>query len=804
MQRRSKEKYANSNKYHQIHLEEGFVIDSGTIGSEARFVNHSCVPNAEMQIWRVKSKLHVGIFAAESIPTGAEITYDYDTFMCERQQTCFCGTKLCRGFFGGSRRKSNALSESKRRQSSLPQVNHLNATHLGTEQVASATVAIANESEIAKSTVPETRKELGALSNGQLKSTAATKSYSKQNPAKKKLKPTKPAIGKRKQANPRNNKGTKNKRLSFPVVLKLPNRAKSSTAPAVSLPECRNTLQENEVTPKAQKENCEALPPSPSVKHESSVNSVKFTKVARPFEKDLPIDLGQTKTKRRKLVRRKSPTESDAPLFKTHPLVPSPSNSAPSDLAKDSFIYYPSPYTTQKYDHASPSPETFSRFSSPLTNSSRASGTSGPERESCSEMSNLPKTAAVVDLPVRSPHDTECMNDQPDAHRLPISRKCPDIYMASSPPHQIDGGNYVAPLIPRMSAAPTLPLPLIENNVRSITFPPSPTTSQERLPPFSSLTTPSSPPSYSYSISGPLNIKSAQILSQTSYESPHESGPSFFPKFMPQSRELPPINMNELAPTYTHLAPIQNQSLLSGPDHQSHSSKETQHADIHPSSSAVVPQWYSQHSPSPIAGTQSMFGNDHQLHKPSEGSFSFRGDLSASSADPTEKRFHLNTPSDNTTRLPSILSSPSPDSSRRNSYSSNYHAPHYTSSIPFPSNSMSLQSGAMSSSPPSGSGVNVYKGQQQIPNNQSSSSSYGGNLPAPTTPLGNYMSTSSSLFSEPLRYKPTTNGTNLPVDLPALNFPSILLPSPSSLIERHVTATPPAVGAHVDKVMDRN
>jgi len=42
--------FAHSGQY-CLNLDSGMVIDSYRMGNEARFINHSCEPNCEMQKW---------------------------------------------------------------------------------------------------------------------------------------------------------------------------------------------------------------------------------------------------------------------------------------------------------------------------------------------------------------------------------------------------------------------------------------------------------------------------------------------------------------------------------------------------------------------------------------------------------------------------------------------------------------------------------------------------------------------------------------------------------------------------------
>lgn len=44
----------------------------------ARFVNHSCEPNCEIQKWSVNGRFRMGLFAQRDIEPGEELTYDYN------------------------------------------------------------------------------------------------------------------------------------------------------------------------------------------------------------------------------------------------------------------------------------------------------------------------------------------------------------------------------------------------------------------------------------------------------------------------------------------------------------------------------------------------------------------------------------------------------------------------------------------------------------------------------------------------------------------------------------------------------
>jgi len=51
------------------------MIDGSLRSNKARYINHSCAPNCEIDIRNKR----VYVFAKRNIKTGEELTYDYDT-----------------------------------------------------------------------------------------------------------------------------------------------------------------------------------------------------------------------------------------------------------------------------------------------------------------------------------------------------------------------------------------------------------------------------------------------------------------------------------------------------------------------------------------------------------------------------------------------------------------------------------------------------------------------------------------------------------------------------------------------------
>ena len=81
-------------------LEGGWVIDATRRGNSARWINHSCAPNCDIE----EEGRRIFIESRRDIQPGDELTYDYNlqigekhTKAAQREHACFCGSRRCRG-----------------------------------------------------------------------------------------------------------------------------------------------------------------------------------------------------------------------------------------------------------------------------------------------------------------------------------------------------------------------------------------------------------------------------------------------------------------------------------------------------------------------------------------------------------------------------------------------------------------------------------------------------------------------------------------------------------------------------------
>lgn len=84
--------YKNDMNHYCLQLEADLVIDASRMGSDCRFVNHSCDPNCKMDKWLVNGKPRMALFPMRDIQPGEELTFDYNfsLFNSQKGQTCKC------------------------------------------------------------------------------------------------------------------------------------------------------------------------------------------------------------------------------------------------------------------------------------------------------------------------------------------------------------------------------------------------------------------------------------------------------------------------------------------------------------------------------------------------------------------------------------------------------------------------------------------------------------------------------------------------------------------------------------------
>tara|TARA_A100001035_G_C27763468_1_gene492449 strand:- start:895 stop:1380 length:486 start_codon:yes stop_codon:yes gene_type:complete len=93
-------KYLNSNDTGSVYifeLNKKYDIDGSPLYNKARYINHSCNPNCEVDIIDGK----IWISSIKQIKKGSELTYDYGYSFDKndyKDHICKCGSKKCVGF----------------------------------------------------------------------------------------------------------------------------------------------------------------------------------------------------------------------------------------------------------------------------------------------------------------------------------------------------------------------------------------------------------------------------------------------------------------------------------------------------------------------------------------------------------------------------------------------------------------------------------------------------------------------------------------------------------------------------------
>ncbi|MBT3866075.1 SET domain-containing protein-lysine N-methyltransferase [Candidatus Woesearchaeota archaeon] len=76
-------------------LNKKYTLDGNIKGNDAKYINHSCEPNAES----LNEDGHIWIEAVKDIKKGEEITYDYCLTTDDyKDHPCRCGAKSCKKY----------------------------------------------------------------------------------------------------------------------------------------------------------------------------------------------------------------------------------------------------------------------------------------------------------------------------------------------------------------------------------------------------------------------------------------------------------------------------------------------------------------------------------------------------------------------------------------------------------------------------------------------------------------------------------------------------------------------------------
>ena len=78
-----------------FHLNYRYALDGETLANTARYINHSCDPNCEVE----KTHDTLWIVALRDIKEGEELSYNYGYIA--KQYRCTCGAKNCCGYILG-------------------------------------------------------------------------------------------------------------------------------------------------------------------------------------------------------------------------------------------------------------------------------------------------------------------------------------------------------------------------------------------------------------------------------------------------------------------------------------------------------------------------------------------------------------------------------------------------------------------------------------------------------------------------------------------------------------------------------
>ncbi|CAF5103063.1 unnamed protein product [Rotaria magnacalcarata] len=82
---------------YMFRLDDDHVVDATMSGCLARYINHSCEPNAITEVVQVEKENKIVIITNRRILKGEEIMYDYKfNFEDDSKIPCLCGALNCR------------------------------------------------------------------------------------------------------------------------------------------------------------------------------------------------------------------------------------------------------------------------------------------------------------------------------------------------------------------------------------------------------------------------------------------------------------------------------------------------------------------------------------------------------------------------------------------------------------------------------------------------------------------------------------------------------------------------------------
>jgi hypothetical protein len=94
-------------------LNEEFDIDGNTPENDAKYINHSCAPNCEIE----NDGEHIWIVAIRDIKKGEELFYNYGYDMEDFEDTpCRCGAENCIGYIVGEQHWSEVKKKLEEKQ----------------------------------------------------------------------------------------------------------------------------------------------------------------------------------------------------------------------------------------------------------------------------------------------------------------------------------------------------------------------------------------------------------------------------------------------------------------------------------------------------------------------------------------------------------------------------------------------------------------------------------------------------------------------------------------------------------------